>query len=213
MAQSVPSADSNQIYDPHFGFYVKKLTADSTIPVLKKMDGAIWTPVYTIPNRELSLVHLLEQEQIPTYYPIRLSCGKKAKGLPFFPGVLFSALNKEKRAIITNQLFVQEIMNINDRDTEELVFADMIFMNMAERISRFYPFSYEKELPMTYDSKDQVMPMTINGFGDCRIIGNEKKEELHLFFNFKTLNQILKFDLSLYQFRSLLLSKILWVCK
>lgn len=36
MAQPIFSAESYHIYDPYFGFYVKKLTEDSTTPFLKK---------------------------------------------------------------------------------------------------------------------------------------------------------------------------------
>lgn len=210
MEQNVLTAKSSRIYDPHFGFYVKKLEQDTSIPILQKINGATWSPVYTAPGQEERLVHLLRQKQITTYYPAILNKDKTAKKIPFFPGVVFAALSPEKRAMVENQLLVAKVTDINNHDMEELVFADMVFMNMAERICRFYPFSYEKRLPDMRKSRDQIMPMTIDGYGDCCIISNAKREDTQMFFHFKTVEKILKFDLSLYQFRSLLLSKILF---
>ena len=55
-----------------------------------------------------------------------------------------------------------------------------------------------------------MMPLTINDYGDCRIVTNEKRESSQIYFNFKSVDKILKFNLTLYQFRTLLLSKFLF---
>lgn len=208
--QNVQTARSSQIYDRHFGFFVKKLTQDTSIPVLQKISGATWLPVYTVPNKEEHLVRQLTQEQITAYYPAMRNKDKAAKKIPFFPGIVFVALPPEKRTMIEQQFLVSKVTELCSHEMENLVFADIVFMNMAERICRFFPFSYEKKLPDIRKSNDHIMPMTIDGYGDCRIICNEKRENSQMFFYFKTVEKILKFDLSLYQFRSLLLSKILF---
>lgn len=202
---------ADRIYDPYLGLYIKKLLPDPGIPILRKIADKIWTPIYTVSGSEKRLADALRQNHISNYYPriCSIISNRKYENKPFFPGVVFAALTAEDRKIMNENFLVREIPEIRNSETEEHIFADICFMTMAEHISRFYPFTFEKEFRCPQLAAWKVTPMTIDGFGDCRFVSNEEENITQIYFNFKTIAKIIKFNLTLYQFRSLLVSKVL----
>ncbi len=105
---------------------------DTNIPILKKADGAVWSPIHTVNGQEERLTRLLAEQQVRTYYPVTISRDGNTGRIPFFQDVAFAAPPGEQRVIIEHELLVSKVMEIHGRDTEEFAFADMIFMNPAE---------------------------------------------------------------------------------
>ena len=203
MSAPVVANSPKMIYDSGFGFNVPKLARDETIPVIQKYPGMTWTPVFTVNGQELQLLKLLKDKNIVSYLPVT-----KTRE-PIFPKLVFAALDHNKKDAIANELLIMKIGESVSTDNGEEIFAELVFMTMAEQISRHYPFSYVKVLPCCKPG-EIMMPLTINDYGDCRIVTNEKRESSQIYFNFKSVDKILKFNLTLYQFRTLLLSKFLF---
>ena len=195
------------IFDSDNGFNVPRLIRDESIPAIEKVEGLTWTPVYTVESQETRLSDLLRSKEIPVYVPM---C--KTKG-PIFAGVVFAALNAETRKLLEKELLVMEIQNVASPAEAEESHSELVFMTMAEQVSRYYPFTYEKSMPASLLAGEVLMPLQINDYGDCRIISNDEKETSQMYFNFRIVKTILKFDLTLYQFRSLLLSRFLFADK
>lgn len=202
--QNIRSKNVNQVYDEAYGCYVPKLKADKSIPRLKKIAGAVWTPVFTIVGKEDELIKRFEQQEIVSYRPIVK--GKVNGNKSFFPGMVFAALTKELMATIDNLFIIKEVMQITTSKQEEIIFADMVMLTIAEQISRAYPFSYENAIPERFDLQSLVLPMTFADYGEAKIVCNNQLEKVQMYFNFKTLNKVIKFDLTTLQFRSLVLA-------
>ncbi len=190
-------------YDSANGLNISNLSRDTEIPVIQKVSGADWTPLHTASGQEAVLADILKNRNIPVYYPVLKDA------VPFFEGIVFAALSPENKQKIRTCTWIEKIKNLNESE----VFADLVFMTMAEQISRFYSFTFEGEMPEKHSSAETVMPLKKDGFGDCRIISNRETGNTQMYFHFKSVEKILKFDLSLCQFRSLLLSNLLFTTK
>ncbi|MDD3228945.1 MAG: hypothetical protein PHE09_06960 [Oscillospiraceae bacterium] len=200
---------SGMIYDSALGSYVKKLNPDMSIPVLKKIPGSPWVPIFTVPGREAMLLDGIKDNVSSYYYPRSRQIGSASdKNIPLIPGIVFVALAPAQQNVVKNNLWVKNIYIPESNAQEERFFADTSFVAMIERISRFFRFSYEKNIEYSRNGILQEMPMSIDGYGECLFISYKNENNL-LLFKLENIKKCIKFELTVCQFRSLLLSKVL----
>ena len=200
---------SGMIYDSALGSYVKKLNPDMSIPVLKKIPGSPWVPIFTVPGREAMLLDGIKDNVSSYYYPRSRQIGSASdKNIPLIPGIVFVALDPAQQNVVKNNLWVKNIDIPESNAQEERFFADTCFVAMIERISRFFRFSYEENIEYSRNGILQEMPMSIDGYGECLFISYKNENNL-LLFKLENIKKCIKFELTACQFRSLLLSKVL----
>ncbi len=206
-AATAGTKKAGMVYDPANGFSVRKLARDRSIPVISSVKGLAWTSLCTAAGQEQSLLSCLKERQIPAYVPTYMD--EAGKAVPFFRGIVFAAMNKKMQKELEGLLRITEIRSAGGN--EEQILAELKMMTIAEQISRFYPFEYLKAMPDT--AGKQNMQMKIDGLGNARIAYDSRTETAQIYFEFRITDTVIRFNLSLFQFRSLMLSNLLFTNK
>jgi len=207
---AAPRLKSNQIYDAQLGCYVKKLALSTPMPKVKRIPQRVWRQLTTPAGVENKLLNDLQRNNIPVYQPLIRKGGVaeiKSRSIyqPFFSGNVFAALTSTEVELYSAHLLV---LDISLADNEQR-YAELAMMSMMERINEFYPCRLVTAIT-NHPALDWLnYDMTCENYGELKMFSNQKTDKVCLYFNYKTLNKIVKFDLTTIQFRSLLLSKIM----
>ena len=121
----------------------------------EKIDGGIWSPVFTLPRNEKKLCTQLQQQGVPVYLPLKshvniqpvLSkgknyCYKRVLRVPMFPNYIFVNISPEFLSELQRNRSVLRVLKLNSTQEDALIHE----LNLIRELEKF---SESEEITIT----------------------------------------------------------------
>ncbi len=114
---------------------------------LVKIDGGVWSPIYTLSRNEKKLFATIRGNGIPVYLPLKRHvnvqpvmskgksyCYKRESRVAMFPGYLFANVSPSCRSLLSRNRSVVRILPVLEQE-EDILLSELRMIRKLEQLS------------------------------------------------------------------------------